>query len=62
MKLLFSFYNLLSFFVFDPTVGLDEGSNFGFFLSVRIVRSSTIRSLVAIKIEKAHLFSPEILG
>jgi hypothetical protein len=41
------------------TIGFNEGSSYGFFLSVRIVRSSTIRSLIAIKIEKAHCFTPK---
>jgi len=59
MKLLSSFYNLFSLFVLATTIGFNEGSSYGFFLSVRIVRRSTIRSLIAIKIEKAHCFTPK---
>jgi hypothetical protein len=59
MQLLSSFYNLLSYFVLVTTIGFSKSLNFGFFLSVRIIRDATIRSVVAVKVKKIHWITPK---
>jgi len=44
------------------TIGFKNGVGFNFLLGVGIIRYTTIRSIVAVKVKKVHCVSPEILG
>jgi len=44
------------------TIGFKNSVGFNFSLSMGIIRYTTIRSIVAVKIKKVHWVSPEILG
>jgi hypothetical protein len=62
MKLLSSFCNLYFLLMLATTIGFKNSVGFNFSLSMGIIRYTTIRSIVAVKIKKVHWVSPEILG
>jgi len=41
------------------TIGLKNGVGFNFLLGMGIVRYTTIRSIVAVKVKKIHRFTPK---
>jgi len=59
MQLLSSFYNLHFFLMLATTIGLKNGVGLNFLLSMGIIRDTTIRSIVAVKVKKIHRFTPK---
>jgi hypothetical protein len=41
------------------TIGFKDGVGFNFSLSIGIIRDTTIRSVVAVKVKKIHRFTPK---
>jgi hypothetical protein len=46
----------------DTTIGFKNGVGFNFLLGMGIVRYTTIRSVVAVKVKKIHRFTPKEMG